>query len=156
MVAHGLRVVGCELRVDRVARRNQFACTGDVRHIGIHLAREYRISREPTLLRALDLAVPVRAFHQPHIEAPAGRLRQRSQKTDHIERPFLIGLHGQAESLPALELRRPGDMFDQLQRQLEALRFFRIDSQRNATIARSDRKLQQSRRQFLMHALCAA
>ena len=64
-----LRIVSRELRIDARARADQLARAGDVRHIRVDLAREHRIAGEPALLRALDLAVPVRALHEPHVQA---------------------------------------------------------------------------------------
>ena len=50
-----LRVVGGELRIDRVRRREQFARAGEKAHVGVELAGEYRKAVEAFDLGALDL-----------------------------------------------------------------------------------------------------
>jgi hypothetical protein len=67
-----VRVVGRELRVDRIRRGEQLAGAGEIRDVGVALAREDRVVVEAVDLRALDLAVPVRAFDEPdHQPMPA-------------------------------------------------------------------------------------
>ncbi len=58
------RVVARELGIDRVGCRQHRFGTGEIRHIGVHLAREHGVVAEPLDLRALDLAIPVRALDQ--------------------------------------------------------------------------------------------
>ena len=100
----GLRVVSRELRIDARARSDQLARASDVRHIRVHLAREHRIAGKSALLRALDLAVPVRALHEPHVQPAVGRAGQIAQPANDLARALLIGLHRQAEPVPAFEL----------------------------------------------------
>ena len=69
----------------------------------MHLAREDRIAVESEYLRALDFAVPIRAFHQSHWHAPATLARERREPVDDGERPLLVSLHGQPEAVPAAE-----------------------------------------------------
>ena len=59
------------------ARREQAFGAGEIRKVGRGLAREDRIVRQPALLRALDLGVPVGALDQAHRQPPPGRVRQR-------------------------------------------------------------------------------
>ena len=148
----GLRVVRRELRIDARACADQLARAGDVRHVGVDLAREHRIAGEPALLRALDLAVPVRALHEPHVQPRIGRAGEVAQPANDFTRALLIRLHRQAETVPALELRRAHDVLDQLQRQLQPLRFFGVDRERDAAVARRDRELVQARRELGQHA----
>jgi hypothetical protein len=61
---HGVSVVGRELWIEGGAVGEQPVRAGEIRHIGRDLARIDRVTVEPTLLRALDLAVPVGAFDE--------------------------------------------------------------------------------------------
>ena len=65
-----VRVVGGELRKDLVGRRQQSARTGKIGRVGAQLAREDGIVGKAELLAALDLAVPIGAFHQAHRNDP--------------------------------------------------------------------------------------
>ena len=65
-----LRVVGGELRKDRVRRGEQFARAGEIGDVGMDLAGEDRKAVEPVDLGALDLRVPVGALDQPDHQPP--------------------------------------------------------------------------------------
>src|SRR6185436_20245776 len=106
----GLRIVSRELRIDVRARADQLARAGDIRHVCVDLAREHWITGEPALLRSLDLAVPIRTFHEPHVQSCVGRAGEVAQPADEFARPLLIGLYCQAETVPPLELRRAHDV----------------------------------------------
>src|SRR5262249_3802208 len=131
---------------------DQLAGAGDVRHVGVDLTSEYRIAGEPALLAALDFAVPVRAFDQPHVQTRAGRAGEIAQPADHLARALLISLHRQAEAVPTLELWRAHDVLDQLERQLQPLGLFGIDRERDAAVACRDRQLVQTWRKLGQHA----
>ena len=74
-----LRIVGGELRIDRVRRREQFARAGEIAHIGVDLAGEHRKAVEAVDLRALDLRIPIGALDQAdHQPAAASGARDRS------------------------------------------------------------------------------
>ena len=67
----GLRIVRRELRIDvrpggDAASRAQAMYDTSVFTLRVNTG----IAGQPALLRPLDLAVPVRALDQPHIEAP--------------------------------------------------------------------------------------
>ena len=69
----------CAWRTSDRSRRvavEQAARVGQVGHVGVRLAREHRIAGLALDLRALDLAVPVRALDQAHRDAPAQVPRQ--------------------------------------------------------------------------------
>jgi hypothetical protein len=53
-----------ELRIEAVVRAEQLAGAGEVGDVRRDLARVDRVASEAALLRALDLAVPVRALDQ--------------------------------------------------------------------------------------------
>ena len=78
---------------------------GEIGDIGRDLAGIDRIAVEPALLGALDLAVPIGALDQPHHQPPAAAPRQVGEPVDHRRRPLLVGLHREAEPVPAGELR---------------------------------------------------
>jgi hypothetical protein len=105
MAGHGVRVVRGELRVDGVGRGQQLARAGQVGHVGVHLARVDRVAFQAIDLRALDLAVPVRALDQPHHQAVAAAARQVDQVVDHERAALLVGLDHKADAVPALPVR---------------------------------------------------
>src|SRR5689334_6121546 len=71
-IGNRVRVVGRELRKNlRYGCGQQKSCARQIADIGIGLASEHRITRQSALLRALDLAVPIRALDQPDIQPPA-------------------------------------------------------------------------------------
>ena len=81
-VRDGVRVVRGELRIDALAGALEQPRTGEVGNVGIGLAREHRVTRESALLRALDLAVPVRALDQAQRDAPVGLAQALHQPFD--------------------------------------------------------------------------
>ena len=95
------RVVGGELREHRVRRGEQPARAGEVGDVGVHLAREHRIILQPIDLRALDLGIPVGALDQPHHQPVAAAPREVDQPVDDERRALLIGLHDEADAVPA-------------------------------------------------------
>ena len=94
------RIMGGELRKQARPRREQPLHAGHVAKIGHGLAGEHRIIGKPALLRAFDLGVPVRALHQTHRQPPPRGFGGLLDPIDHGRRAFLIGLHGEAKSLP--------------------------------------------------------
>ena len=65
------RVVGRELRIKAPPQVDELAGAEDVAEVGHGLAGEHRIVRNPALLRALDLGVPVGALDQTHHQPSA-------------------------------------------------------------------------------------
>ncbi len=118
------------LRGQHVLRHRQ------IRHVGRRLAREQRIVRQPLDLRALDLAVPIRALHQPHVHHAVQPVRP----FDHRPRALAIGLHRHAEPVPALQRREPRDRADDVEAHLQALGLLRIYGQRDALRRRLHRQ----------------
>ena len=129
---HRVRVVGRELRVDHVGRVEHQARAGEVGDVGALLPRVDGVARMAALLGALDLAVPVRTLDEPHVEAPAGGARARDQPADHVRRALLVGLHREAEALPAGERRRREHALDELERELEPLGLLGVHGERDA------------------------
>ena len=102
---HG--VVRRELRKEH-RLLEKLRCAGEIIGVGHRLAREDGIVGKPPLLRALDLEVPIGALDEPQHQAPAKRLTPACDMLDDRLRAFLIGLHGDAESFPAVQ-RGVGD-----------------------------------------------
>ena len=129
------RIVARERRTD-ILRGQHVLRHGQVRHVGRRLAREQRIVRQPLDLRALDLAVPIRALHQPHVHHAVQPVRP----FDHRPRALAIGLHSHAEPVPALQRRQPRDRADDVEAHLQPFGFLRIDGQRDALRRRLHRQ----------------
>ena len=78
-------------------------------------------------------------------------LRQVAEPVDQRAAAFLIGLHRDAETLPASERRRGRQRFDNIKRQIEPVGLFSINRQANITRRCCLRERQQSRHQFGHH-----
>ena len=149
---HAVRVVGGELRVDGVGRRQQLARAGQIAHVGVRFARVDRVVALPIDLRALDLAVPVRALHQPHHQAVAAGARQINQPVDHERAALLVRLNDEADAVPASQRRFVTQLFEQIERQLQPIRLFRIDVQADVVPTCELRQLKHARVQLGQHA----
>ena len=148
-----LRIVGGKLRIDSIGCGQQLARTGQVADIGIDLARVHRVAGQAIQLGALDLAVPVGAFHQTHHQPAAAAAGQVHQGIDHLRAAFLVRLHHKADAVPALERRCHAQRFQQVQRQLQPIGFLGIDIHADVVVAGQFGQMQQARQQFGHHAL---
>ena len=101
----GVRVVGRELRIERVAGGEQPLDAGEIGDVGRELAGVDRIAVEAALLAALDLAVPIGALDQPHHQPPPAAPGEIGEPVEQRQRALLIGLDGEAEPVPAGERR---------------------------------------------------
>ena len=81
-VRDGVRIVRGELRIHALAGAFEQARAGEVGDVGVRFAREHRVAREPALLRALDLAVPVRTLDETQRDAPVGFAQPLHQPFD--------------------------------------------------------------------------
>src|SRR3546814_6814827 len=63
-------------RIHGLRRRQQLAGAGQVRYIGMDLARVHRIAFQPVDLSTLDLGIPIGALDQTHHQAMAAALSQ--------------------------------------------------------------------------------
>ncbi len=145
-------VVGRELRVHRFGRGEQLARTGDVGDVGVGLAREDRIAVLAIELRALDLAVPVRALDQSDHQAMLAAARQIDEVVDHGGAALLIRLHDEADAVPAGERALVAQAFEQVERQLQPLGLFGVDVQADVVAARQIGQVQQARVELGRHA----
>ena len=149
-----LRIVGGKHRVDRVAVVEQAPRIGQIRHVGILLASEQRVAGLPIHLRALDFGIPIRAFDQPHGDAPVQLRGHLRDVVDDERGALLIGLHHDAKAVPAAQRTLGHDLKNQVQRELQPVGFFGIDGQTDAVAARQLRQLQQAATQLVEYA-CA-
>ena len=94
------RVVGGELRVDRVGGGEQPLGAGEIGDVGVDLAREDGEALQPLDLRALDLAIPIGALDQPQHDAPLGGAREVDDPVDDGDGALLIGLNYEADAVP--------------------------------------------------------
>ena len=107
-------VVRGELRIEGVGVGEQKPHRGEVGDVGVQLAGEHRIVGEPALLRPLDLAVPVGALDEAHGNALAVLLGDAAQPAQQRDGALAVGLHGDAETVPAIELRIDERLAEQL------------------------------------------
>ncbi|MCY1219377.1 hypothetical protein D9M72_313510 [compost metagenome] len=145
-------VVRGELRVHRVGRIEQPARAREVRHVGVGLARVDRVARQPVELRALDLAVPVGALHEPHHEPVAAAAREVDHPVDHEGAALLVALHHEADALPARQRGLEAQALQQVERELEPVGFFGVDVQADVVVQRQQRQVAQHRVQLGHHA----
>ena len=127
----GAGVVGRELWVDHVCVADQRLRAGQVADVGVVLVGEHWVASQAQLLRALDLAVPVRALDQPHHETQAVRPGDAGHLVDHFQRACLVGLHRQAETAPVRKVLRDArrQRGQHVERQFQPIAFFGVDGQ---------------------------
>ena len=156
----GQRVMRGKGGQDDIAVFKQAGGTGEIGHIGGHLAGEHREIIISSNLAQLDFRVPICAFDQPHKEAAVIAPGKFCGPIAQWHAAFLIGLDGQTEPLP---LRSMGpkekcvvrcQLFDDIHRQLKPFGFFGIDREMNVGIARFDRKIADDRHQFSPRLVC--
>jgi hypothetical protein len=149
----GVRVVRGELRVDAVGHRQQLSRAGDVRDVRVRLAGEHRIAGQAMRLGALDLGVPVGALDQPHHDAPVEPPGQRVEPVDDEGGARPIGLHDDAETVPAGEFRLGQHALDDVERQIQPVGLLSVDVQPHAGVARGQRQRQQPVDHHRQHGL---
>jgi len=151
--AHRLGVVGRELREHRVRCREKLPGTGQVGHVGMELAGEDREAVEPVGLGALDLRVPVGALDEPHHDAPPGAAGEVDDPVDHEGAPLAVGLDDEAEAVPAREPGVEAQGFEEIERDLQAIRLFGVDVEPDVVGAGQRRQSLEARQQLARHAV---
>ena len=134
--AQGMGVMGRELRINQVRHRQQFAGAGQVGNVGVDLAGVNRIAFQPVHLGAFDFAVPVGAFHQTDHQATAAALCHVDDCIDGERAAFLIGLDHKADTVPTGQLRFEAQLFQQVERDFQAIGFFSVDIDTDVVLAR--------------------
>ena len=76
-----------------------------------------------------------------------------AQPIEHGRRALLIGLHRKPQPFPTFQLGRTAHRFENIELQIEPIRFFRIDRKADPRIARGNAERHQARQNFLQHAL---
>ena len=144
--------MGRELRIERIARGGDARGAREVGHVRIGLARIHGISREALHLRALHLGVPVRALHEAQRDAAMLAARELREPVDHEGRALLVGLHREAEALPAGERGRGEDALEDVERQIEALGLLGIERHADVAAARPSGERLHARHELGEHA----
>ncbi len=147
-----VRVVRREHRIDGVSGVEERPGAGEVRDVGVRLPREHRIAREAEHLRALDLGVPVRALDQPDRDARARCAGERDEPVDDRARTLLVGLDREAQPHPAGQRRIAAQPGEDLERQLEAIGFLRVDGEPDADALRQHSERRHRRDELVENA----
>lgn len=134
---HGIRVVGGELGGDKAASRlaQQVAGAGEVGDIGARLAGKERVAGQARLLGIFQFAVPVGAFYQSHRNEVTLLASQGGEPAEYRQRTLGVGLHHHAELAPAAVGVGAVELFEQVQRQLEAVHLLGIDADGHILVA---------------------
>ena len=125
--AHGVGIVGSELRVDGIAAVQQLFRTHLIGEVGVAFARVDRVIRQAHLLGVLDLGVPVGTFHQAHHQFTASVAAEGNQPVGNVGGALLVSLQYKAQALPAGQFRVAGEGLENIQGDVQSLGFFRID-----------------------------
>ncbi len=133
-------VVRGELREHGIGRGQQLARAGQVRHVGVDLARVDRVALQAIDLGALDLAVPVGALDQADHQAVLAAARQVDDVVQHERAALLVALHHEAEAVPAGQLGREAQALEQVERQLQAVGLFGVDVDADVVLAGQHRQ----------------
>ena len=123
------RIMGGKLREQLRAGIQQFLRAGHIIEVGHRLAGENGIVGQATLLRPLDLGVPIGTLDQPHHEAAPVRAGQFGDMVDHCARPLLVGLDGQPKPVPAGQRGIGDHRVNHRQRQFQPVRLLGIDGE---------------------------
>ncbi len=142
-----------ELRIKPRTRRQEIADACHIAQVGHRLAGEDRIVRQAAFLRALDLAVPIGALHQPHHETAIERFGGGAHPRDHRARALLVGLNGEAETLPSGQRGIGGDLADHVEREFEPVGLLGVDGEIEIVLLGGAGEVEQPRCQFGQHAL---
>ena len=147
------RIVRGELRERRIGRRQQPARAGEVRHVGVDAPREHRIVLQAVELGALDLAVPVGALDQAHHQPAMRAAREIDQPVDREQRALLVGLHDEADAVPAFELGLEAEPLQQIERDFQPVGFLGVDVQPDVVVAREHGQFLEARIELGLHPL---
>ena len=130
-----MRIMGSELRVNKIGHRQQFFGAGEVGDIGIDLTGVNGIAFQPFHLCAFDFAVPVCAFHQTDHQTAAATGRQVNQVINDERAALHIRLNHKSDAVPALQFRLETEFFQQVEGDFQAIRLFGIDVDADIVLA---------------------
>ena len=148
---HRVGVVGRELRIDAIGHRQQPARAREEGDVGARLAGEHGKSVEAEHLCALHLGVPVRALHESDHDAAFELSGELVEPVDDVGRALAVGLHHDSESVPARECGVREHRLDDVEREVEPVRFLGVDVQADAGGLGEQRERTQPRRQLGHH-----
>ena len=148
---HRVRVVGRELRMDTIGHPQQPARAREVGDVGARLAGEDGKAVEAEHLGALDLGIPVRALDEADHDAAFELTGELVEPVDDVRGPLPVGLHHHAETVPAGERGVREHRLDDVEREVEPVRFLGIDVQADAGGLREQRERPQARDQLGHH-----
>ncbi len=117
----------------------------------MHLAGVDRIAVEPVDLRTLDLAIPIRALHQPHHQPVPTAPGEVDEIVDDERTALLVSLYHEADAVPALESRVEAQGFEQVERELQPVGFFGVDIDAHVVAPRQFDQGGQAGQQFIHH-----
>ena len=148
-----LRVVRGEHRVDGVGHFQQFAGADLVGHVGVHLAGVDRVAVHAVELGALDLAVPVGALDQADHDPVVAAAGQVDDVVEHERAALLVGLHYEADAVPAGQRRVKAQRLQQVQRDLQPVGLLGVDVERNVVLAAEQGQLAHAGQQLGLNAI---
>ena len=134
--------------VEEVAAVEQALGAGEIGDVGRDLAGEDGIVGEPQLLRPLHLAVPVRTLDQADHDLPRGAAGEIGEPVDHVHRTLLVGLHREAQPVPAGQALVAGQGLEEVERGLQPLALLGVDRELDVPLAGDLRQLDDPRQQL--------
>ena len=109
------------------------------------LARKNRITLKTLLLPALYFCIPICSLHKAHRNSTPHVPGNVPEISNDIGGPALIRLYGNPETLKAVQRFVPINPLKNVQRDLEPVRLFGVDSNANAKSGRLLRQLKKLR-----------
>ena len=146
-------VVCGKLWIDTVGLSQQAAGVRDIADVGCGLLRKDREPINPLDLSALDLGIPIGAFHKANHDFPVVFDGQIIKVIDHQSGALAVGLHDHAEPIPASQRRIGQCCLDHVERQGKAVGLFCVDVQADICGLCLACKVQHQRDQLIHHAV---
>ena len=148
-----LGVVGGEHRIDGVGHFQQLAGADLIGQVGVHLAGVDRVAVHAVELGTLDLAVPVGALDQADHDPVVAAAGQVDDVVEHERAALLVGLHYEADAVPAGQRRVKAQRLQQVQRDLQPVGLLGVDVERNVVLAAEQGQLAHAGQQLGLNAI---